>query len=205
MVASSDKAYGEHQKLPYEEDTPLIGRHPYDVSKSCADLLTQAYAQTYGLPVCVTRFGNLFGPGDSNFNRLIPGTIRSVIRNEPPVIRSDGRFSRDYIYVEDAARAYLLLAEQMSENPAILGRAFNFSYESPLSAMEVVVKILAQMGREDLRPEVLNSAANEIPHQYLSSGLARENLGWCPIFDFDQGLERTIPWYRKSLETVGAT
>lgn len=200
IVASSDKAYGEHQQLPYSEDTPLMGAHPYDVSKTCADLLTRAYASTYRLPVCVTRFGNLFGAGDLNFNRLIPGTIRSVIRNEPPVIRSDGKFSRDYIYVEDAACAYLLLAEAMCRDSALLGEAFNFSYESPLTARQVVEKILAQMGRKDLEPRILGIASNEIPHQYLNAGKAREKLDWRPLFNFDEGLKQAIPWYLDQLE-----
>ena len=203
IVASSDKAYGEHQELPYGEEAPLIGRHPYDVSKSCADLLAQAYAHSYRLPVCITRFGNLFGPGDLNFNRLIPGTIRSIIRNEAPVIRSDGRFSRDYIYVEDAAQSYLRLAEAMGRDQAILGQAFNFSYESPLTAREVVNKILARMERQDLEPKVLGTASNEIPHQYLSAAKARERLGWRPLYDFDEGLGRTIRWYVEQLRARG--
>ena len=195
VVASSDKAYGEHEHLPYGEDTPLLGRHPYDVSKTCADLLAQAYSKSYQLPVCITRFGNLFGPGDFNFNRLIPGTIRSVIRNEAPVIRSDGHSTRDYVYVEDAAYAYMGLAEAMSGAPGIRGDAFNFSYESPLSAMEVVDRILAHMERTDLKPRVLDTAQNEIPHQYLSARKAKKLLDWRPLFDFDEGLRRTIPWY----------
>jgi CDP-glucose 4,6-dehydratase len=196
VVASSDKAYGEHQVLPYSEETPLIANHPYDVSKACADLMTQAYAKSYQLPVCVTRFGNLFGGGDANFDRLIPGTIRSVVRGEPPVIRSDGKFSRDYIYVSDAASAYMALAEGMASDASVMGHAFNFSYESPLSALEVINKILAQMGRSDLEPKILNAANNEIPHQYLSSQKAREKLGWKPEFNFDEGLKLTIPWYK---------
>lgn len=202
VVASSDKAYGEHQQLPYDETTPLAGMHPYDVSKTCADLLAQAYYKTYSLPVTITRFGNLFGPGDSNFNRLIPGTIRSVIRGENPVIRSDGQSTRDYVYVEDAARAYLLVAESMANDPSsVLGNAFNFSYESPLSTLEVVDKILAHMERRDLKPRIENSAINEIPHQYLTASKARKKLGWRPIFGFDEGLDKTIPWYVDALKT----
>lgn len=195
VVASSDKAYGEHQELPYAEDTPLLGGHPYDVSKACADLLAQAYAKTYELPVCITRFGNLYGAGDSNFDRLIPGSIRSIIRGEAPVIRSDGQFSRDYIYVEDAAAAYLAVAEEMARCPSVRGHAFNFSYESPLTALQVVDKILAQMGRTDLLPRILGTARNEIHHQYLCARKAREKLHWQPKFNFDEGLRRTILWY----------
>lgn len=195
ILASSDKAYGEHEELPYAEETSLLGRHPYDVSKSCADLLAQAYFHSYHLPVCITRFGNLFGAGDLNFNRLIPGTIRSVFRDEAPVIRSDGRFTRDYIYVEDAAHAYLLLGEHMTTDPSLHGQAFNFSYQAPLGALEVVDKILALMDRRDLQPEILGEAHNEIPHQYLNSHKARTRLGWQPLFDLDEGLRRTISWY----------
>ena len=199
VVASSDKAYGEHSTLPYTESFPLEGRHPYDVSKSCADLISQAYAKSYGVPVCVTRCGNLFGAGDINFNRLIPGTIRSVVRNEPPIIRSDGKFSRDYVYVEDAADAYLLLAEAMTDRSTLHGETFNFSYERPMSALEVVRKVLGHMDRTDLEPEILNTAENEIPHQFLSSSKARQMLAWQPRFEFDEGLRRTIPWYQDLL------
>ena len=200
VVASSDKAYGEHERLPYVEETPLMGRHPYDVSKTCADLLAQAYFKTYHLPVCITRFGNLFGGGDLNFDRLIPGTIRSVVRGQRPTIRSDGLFTRDYIYVEDAAIGYMCLAESMARDPALQGHAFNFSYESPLTALEVVDKILAQMGHSDLRPDILGTARNEIPHQYLSAHKTGEKLGWRPTFNFDEGLRRTISWYIDWLE-----
>ena len=200
VTASSDKAYGEHQQLPYSEEFPLIGRHPYDVSKSCADLLAQAYFTTYGLPVCVTRFGNLFGGGDLNFDRLVPGTIRSVVRQENPVIRSDGQFTRDYIYVVDATTGYMTLAKAMAGDSSIHGHAFNFSYESPLTAVEVVNKVLAQMGRDDLQPRILGEAGNEIPHQFLAAGKARERLGWRPSVNFDEGLRRTISWYVDWLE-----
>ena len=204
VLASSDKAYGEHLELPYGEEAPLLGRHPYDVSKTCADMLAQAYIKTYRLPVCVTRFGNLFGPGDGNFNRLIPGTIRSVIRGQAPVIRSDGTLSRDYIYVEDAAHGYLQLAEGISNDSKIRGEAFNFSYECPLTALEVVERILAQMDRSDLQPEILDTARNEIQHQYLSARKVREMLGWEPLYNFDEGLRRTIPWYINQLKEKGA-
>ena len=199
VVASSDKAYGEHNELPYSEDAPLIGRHPYDVSKSCADLIAQSYAKTYQLPVCVTRFGNLFGAGDGNYDRLIPGTVRSIVRNESPVIRSDGTFSRDYIYVEDAAQGYLLLAEQMASNPSLHGEAFNFSYERPQTAQEVVDRIIEMMERSDLQPTILGTASNEIPHQFLSANKARKKLSWTPRFNFNEGLKRTIAWYVEQL------
>jgi CDP-glucose 4,6-dehydratase len=195
VVASSDKAYGEHEVLPYTEDAELKGRHPYDVSKSCADLISQGFSATYGLPVSIARCGNLFGAGDLNFNRLIPGTIHSVLRGEAPVIRSDGKPTRDYVYVEDAADAYLLLAEATAKQPPIHGNAFNFSYERPMPATEVVEAILGHMVRSDLQPKILNNASNEIPHQFLESGKAREVLRWRPKYDFDEGLRRTIPWY----------
>lgn len=195
VVASSDKAYGAHVSLPYDEDAPLVGRHPYDVSKSCADLITQAYAYSFGTPACVTRFGNLFGGGDLNWNRIVPGTIRSALRGERPIVRSDGTLTRDYVYVEDAADAYLLLAERMTTQDGVAGQAFNFSYERPLDVMQVVNAILEAMERKDLEPVVLGQVTNEIAHQYLSSRKARDRLGWNPTFDFDEGLRRAIEWY----------
>lgn len=193
VVASSDKAYGAQPRLPYTEDMPLQGSHPYDVSKSCADLISQAYHKTYGLPVCITRCGNLFGGGDLNFNRIIPQTIRSVINGEPPVIRSDGSFIRDYFYVEDAVRAYLLLAVKMNDLK-IEGQAFNFSNEVRLTVLELVNKILELMG-SDLEPVILNQGSNEIRHQYLSAKKAREVLGWAPCYTIEEGLRKTITWY----------
>lgn len=199
VMASSDKAYGEQENLPYDETFPLQGSHPYDVSKSCADLIAYAYFKTYGLPVCVTRCGNFFGGGDLNFNRLVPGTIRSVVRNEAPVIRSDGTFIRDYIYIEDVALAYKMLAEKMAENPMLNGEAFNFSCENPIGALDLAKKILQLMGREDLEPVILGEASNEIPRQYLDAAKARKELGWTPRFSLDDGLRSTIDWYRSFL------
>ncbi len=201
IVASSDKAYGAHDQLPYTEDIPLKGRHPYDVSKSCADLIAQSYAHSYGSPLCVTRCGNLFGGGDLNWNRLIPGTIRSVIRGESPVIRSDGTFVRDYFYVEDAARAYIKLAQMMATDDSIVGEAFNFSNEIQLNVLDLTKKILLLMGREELSPTVLDQASNEIHHQYLCAEKARSMLGWQPDFSLEDGLRRTIEWYERFLET----
>ena len=196
IVASSDKAYGEHKILPYSESAPLKGSHPYDVSKSCADLISYTYYNTYKLPVCVTRCGNFFGGGDLNFNRIVPGTIRSVIFNERPVIRSDGKFIRDYIYILDAVKAYLYLAEKM-ENKNIHGEAFNFSNEIQLTVLELTNKILETMGRKDLKPIVLNEVKGEIKHQYLSARKARNILGWKPKYTFEQGLKETVEWYKK--------
>lgn len=202
VVASSDKAYGETGKLPYTEETPLVGRHPYDVSKSCADLIAQSYAATYGLPVAVVRCGNLYGGGDLNWNRLVPGTVRSVLRNQRPVIRSDGHYVRDYFYVEDGAAAYTLLAQRLAKNPDLRGHAFNFSYETPVPVLELVNRILAIMG-SDLQPLVLNQASNEIRCQYLSAAKARQTLNWRPVFALEEGLQRTVEWYRKFLGVSG--
>jgi CDP-glucose 4,6-dehydratase len=202
VVASSDKAYGETGELPYTEETPLVGRHPYDVSKSCADLIAQSYAATYGLPVAVVRCGNLYGGGDLNWNRLVPGTVRSVLRNQQPVIRSDGHYVRDYFYVEDGAAAYTLLAQQLAKNPDLRGHAFNFSYEMPVPVLELVERILAIMG-SDLQPLVLNQASNEIRCQYLSAAKARQTLNWRPLFALEEGLQRTIEWYRMFLGAYG--
>lgn len=195
IVASSDKAYGAHAHLPYDETMPLQGRHPYDVSKSCADLLAQAYAATFGLPVVVTRCGNFYGGGDLNWNRIVPGTVRSLLRGERPVIRSDGAYVRDYFYVEDAAAAYMLLAQRLGENPELKGEAFNFSNESQLSVVELV-RLIQKLMRSTLQPDIRNQAANEIPCQYLSAAKARQVLGWQPLFTLRQGLRRTINWYR---------
>ena len=198
IVASSDKAYGEHDVLPYTEDAPLVGRYPYDVSKSCADLITFSYHATYGTPVAVTRCGNLFGPGDLNFNRLIPGTIRSALQGERPVIRSDGKFIRDYFYVRDAVDAYLLLAERVPE-PAFTGKAFNFGMERPLSVLEVVDLILELTDRPDLEPIVQNQATHEITRQFLDCTRAKQLLGWTPRRTLEQGLGETIRWYAEQV------
>ncbi len=199
VVASSDKAYGTHSVLPYSEDMALQGRHPYDVSKSCADLISQAYAATFDLPVGITRCGNFYGGGDLNWNRVVPGTIRSVLRGERPVIRSDGQFIRDYFYVEDGAAAYMLLAERLSADRALRGQPFNFSNEIQITVLELVAKILSKMGSK-LEPEVQNQASNEVRHQFLSAERAREQLNWAPSFTLDEGLERTIAWYREALK-----
>jgi CDP-glucose 4,6-dehydratase len=198
IVASSDKAYGEQPDLPYTEEMPLSGRHPYDVSKSCADLLALAYHHTYGLPVCVTRCGNFYGGGDLNWNRLVPGTIRSVLRGEAPVVRSDGTNVRDYFYVKDGARAYLHLAECLAARPEIAGQAFNFSAEMPISVLDLVGRILRRMG-SPLQPCVLGEARHEIQHQYLSSAKAQRALGWAPRYGLDETLDETIAWYKDFL------
>jgi CDP-glucose 4,6-dehydratase len=198
VVASSDKAYGDQEVLPYDETTPLQGEHPYDVSKSCADLISAMYAKSYKLPVSITRCGNFYGGGDLNWNRLVPGTIRSALRGERPVIRSDGTLIRDYFYVEDGVAAYMLLAEALHSRPELAGEAFNFSNELQLSVMDVTGKILSRMN-SSLKPDVRSDAPNEIQHQYLSAAKARALLDWSPSFTFDEGLDRTIRWYRESL------
>jgi len=198
VVASSDKAYGDHEVLPYTEDAPLVGRFPYDCSKSCADLIARSYFETYRTPVCVTRCGNLFGPGDLNWNRIVPGTIRWALRGERPVIRSDGSFVRDYIYVGDAVAAYLDLAEQ-ADRDGVVGEAFNFSDEKPLDVRQICARALAAAGRPDLEPVVLGEATHEIREQFLASGKARERRGWRPRFGLDEGLAATVAWYREYL------
>ncbi len=203
IVASSDKAYGDQPVLPYREDAPLQGRHPYDVSKSCADLIASAYFHTYRLPVCVTRCGNLFGGGDLHFNRLVPGTIRSVENGEPPVLRSDGTFLRDYLYVRDAVDAYMTVAEAMQDDQ-LHGEAFNFSLERPLTVLQMTRAILAAMDCEDVVPTILNAAHGEIQHQYLSSEKARRVLGWTPACGLEEGLKETVQWYRGYLGDRGS-
>lgn len=198
VVASSDKAYGAQDVLPYDETTPLQGRHPYDVSKSCADLIARTYAVSYQLPVAITRCGNFYGGGDLNWNRIVPGTIRSVLRGQRPVIRSDGNYVRDYFYVEDGAAAYTLLAERLAEHPELRGEAFNFSNEQQVTVLELV-GMIAQLMESSLEPDVRNEASNEIRRQYLSASKARAMLGWSPLFDLSSGLQRTIAWYEELL------
>jgi CDP-glucose 4,6-dehydratase len=198
VVASSDKAYGEARELPYTEETPLLGRHPYDVSKSCTDLLAVAYASTYDLPVTIARCGNVYGGGDLNWSRIVPGTIRSLLRGERPLLRSDGSMTRDYIFVEDAVDAYLKLAEAL-DDPSVAGQAFNFAHGSPMSVLEIVDAIRTVMGATDLQPEILDTARSEIPHQHLDSSKARRQLGWEPGWQLHEGLGRTVEWYRSYL------
>jgi CDP-glucose 4,6-dehydratase len=198
VLASSDKAYGDAERLPYDEATPLRGEHPYDVSKSCADLIARAYFVTYGSPVVVTRCGNFYGGGDLNWNRVVPGTIRSIVRGERPVIRSDGEYVRDYFYVEDGAAAYTTIAERLSANRDLAGEAFNFSNEIQMTVRQIVDRILAMMDCR-LKPEIRNEASHEIRKQYLNAAKARRVLGWQPMFSLDEGLARTVAWYRDFL------
>lgn len=199
VLASSDKAYGDQDKLPYSEETPLQGRHPYDVSKSCADLIAQTYAVSYDLPVVTTRCGNFYGGGDLNWNRIVPGTIRSILRGQTPIIRSDGQSIRDYFYVEDGAAAYMLLAERLAHDRRLTGEAFNFSNELQVTVLEIANRIARLMG-VSAAPDIRNEAANEIRHQYLNATKARERLGWVPSFSLEEGLVRTIEWYRHFFE-----
>lgn len=194
IVASSDKAYGFHRKLPYSEDAPLCGEHPYDVSKSCADLLAHTYYRTYGLPVCITRCGNVYGPGDFNFSRIVPDTLRCAFSGKTLNIRSDGTFIRDYVYVSDIIEGYLILAEKL-HSLKLAGEAFNFSNESPLTVIELVKKIYKIVGvKEDYR--ICNQASHEILRQFLASGKARRVLGWRPRVSIAQGLGLTAAWYK---------
>jgi CDP-glucose 4,6-dehydratase len=198
VTASSDKAYGDHEKLPYDETAALKGEHPYDASKSCADIVARMYALTFGVPVAITRCGNFYGGGDLNWSRLVPSTIRSIIRGERPVIRSDGQYVRDYFYVEDGAAAYVLLAEQLAAHPELRGEAFNFSYDAKLTVLDLVDRIVNLMG-STLTPVVQNIATGEIPVQRLNPSKARERLGWRPTYTLDEGLGRTIGWYQQFL------
>ncbi len=195
VLASSDKAYGDQDVLPYDERTPLQGKHPYDVSKSCADLIGTTYGVSYGLPVAITRCGNFYGGGDLNWNRIVPGTIRSILRGQRPVIRSDGSYIRDYFYVEDGAIAYMALAEALAARPDLVGEAFNFSNELQVTVLELVRMVIELMD-SDLEPDVRNEASNEIIHQYLSAEKARRELDWSPRFSLEEGLRRTVDWYR---------
>jgi CDP-glucose 4,6-dehydratase len=198
VIASSDKAYGAQSELPYREDSPLVGRYPYDVSKTCADLVAQAYAQSYDMPIVVTRLANLYGGGDLNWNRLVPGTMRSVLRGERPVIRSDGTFRRDFLFVEDAVSGYMEVAQQLQRSE-VRGQAFNFGMDLPTTALEIVETIVALSDCPDLKPIILDQAHNEIPDQYLASEKAHRILGWEPKHTLREGLKKTFDWYRNFL------
>ena len=198
IIASSDKAYGEHETLPYTESMPLQGKHPYEVSKSCADLITQTYHHTYGLPVAILRCGNIFGGGDLNWSRIVPYTIRCFLNNQRPVIRSDGQFVRDYIYVKDVSHCYLKAAESLSAKAAC-GEAFNFSLEQPLTVLKLVAMLQDLMHCQHLQPDVQNNAFGEIREQYLNTDKAARLLNWKPQYTLEQGLNETIAWYREYL------
>jgi len=194
IVASSDKAYGSHEKLPYTENAPLIGNHPYDVSKSCADLIAYTYYHTYGLPVVVTRCGNIYGPGDFNFSRIVPDLIRKLIKGETLVIRSDGKFTRDYVYVEDIVNGYIMIAEQLQKKK-LQGQAFNFSDENPITVLKLVNKMYKIAGKKP-NYKIQNKAKYEIKYQYLDSQKARKTLGWKVNYSLEDGLKQSIEWYR---------
>lgn len=194
VIASSDKAYGTQPRLPYREDMPLQGQFPYEVSKSCTDLLAQSYFHTYDLPVAIARCGNVYGGGDINWSRIVPGTIRSLVDGERPVVRSNGKFRRDYIYVKDVSQAYLALARGLSDR-RLWGQAFNFSNEKPLQVLDIVREIQQLMSCRHLKPRILNAAKGEIHSQYLSAAKARRLLKWKPQFTLRAGLSETIEWY----------
>jgi CDP-glucose 4,6-dehydratase len=194
VTASSDKAYGAQPELPYDEDMPLLAVNPYDVSKACADLISTSYHRTFGVPVCVTRCGNFFGPGDRNWARLVPGTIRSIVRGEPVIIRSDGTMVRDYLYVVDGALAYLRLAEAMAKDPSVIGEAFNFSTETPLTVLELVAQLQTAAGTS-VELEIQGTATHEIDQQFLSAAKARKVLDWAPTVTVEEALVETVAWY----------
>jgi CDP-glucose 4,6-dehydratase len=199
VVASSDKAYGEHEELPYREGFALQPRHPYDVSKACTDLIARSYAHTYGMRVAVTRLANIYGPGDLNWTRVVPDTARALARGERPVIRSDGTPERDYLYVEDAVDAYLAIAASL-ERPELSGRAWNAGWGKPISVMEIVRTLISVSGRS-LEPEVRGTGTphGEIDRQYLDSTAIRSELGWEPRWDLERGLRASWEWYEGHL------
>lgn len=199
VTASSDKAYGAQPVLPYTEDMPLLAVNPYDVSKACSDLIAQSFARTYETPVVITRCGNFFGPGDANWERLVPGTIRLLLRGERPIIRSDGTMTRDYLYVVDGALAYMQLAEALAADPALAGEAFNFSTERPLSVLDLV-RMLQDAAGTDLEPDIRATARHEIDHQFLSAAKARKILQWAPRYSMEDALAETVAWYRTALD-----
>jgi CDP-glucose 4,6-dehydratase len=198
LIASSDKAYGSSKTLPYDETTPLFGEGPYDVSKSCTDLLSQSYFKSYKVPVVIARCGNIFGGGDLNWSRIVPGTIRDLLLGKQPKIRSNGKFLRDYIYVEDAVQAYMRMAESI-DTLGVAGEAFNFSREEPISVLEIYRAICSATVGEFVEPEIQNLAQHEIIDQHLSSKKARQRIGWKSEYTLVEGLDLTVSWYRKNL------
>ena len=202
VVASSDKAYGTQPILPYTEDMSMNGDHPYEVSKSCTDLISTTYARTYGTPVTIARCGNIYGGGDLNWNRIVPGTFRSLLRNEQPILRSDGTFIRDYLHVDDIVSAYLLLGEN-TDKPEFLGQGFNFSDESPLTVMQIYDAICEVAGKAGTKPHILNTASSEIKDQYLDSNKAHHVLGWRASVTLEEGLRKTFGWYRNFFIKTG--
>jgi CDP-glucose 4,6-dehydratase len=202
VVASSDKAYGTQPVLPYTEDMPLRGLNPYDASKSAADLLAQTYAHAYQAPVVISRCANIYGPGDRNYSRLVPGTIRAALAGERPVIRSDGTPLRDYIHVDDAVRAYLVLGARALDED-VRGQAFNFGANRPVNVLDLARMILEAGGRGDIEPEVVGTATNEIDRQFLDSTRAREVLGWRAEVGLEEGLRQTVEGYRRHFEEHG--
>jgi CDP-glucose 4,6-dehydratase len=195
VAASSDKAYGQQERLPYHEDDPLRGTYPYDASKACTDLLAHSYARTFGLPIAVTRCGNIFGPADINLDRLVPDTIRSLSRGQAPVIRSDGMYVRDYLFVADAVAAYRSTAEALLDGrPGVAGEAFNFGTNRPV-AVKTLVEMLIKISGKRIKPRILNTATGEIREQYLSSDKALSVLGWKARVKLEPALTKTYRWY----------
>jgi CDP-glucose 4,6-dehydratase len=197
VVASSDKAYGGHDVLPYREDFALQPMYPYDVSKAATDMIARSYAATYGMPVAVTRLANVYGPGDVNWARVIPDTARALVRGERPVIRSDGSPERDYLYVEDAVDAYLAVGRSL-DTPELRGRAWNAGWGKPVAVIDVVRTLISVSGR-DIEPDVQGEGTphGEIDRQYLDSAAIREQLGWEPQWDLERGLASTWDWYER--------
>ena len=198
VIASSDKAYGEQNSLPYTEEMKLLGRNPYDASKACADILAQSYYQSFSLPVVISRCGNIYGPGDINFSRIVPDTMRSLIFDRNPIVRSDGSYLRDYIYIKDAVRGYILLAENL-DNSDIWGEAFNFGSEKPIKVIDLVNLIIEISGKTQLTPKILGTAKGEIKAQYLASQKSKKMLGWRNEYSLIEGLKETYSWYKKFL------
>lgn len=201
ILASSDKAYGDQEVLPYIEDAPMQGRFPYDVSKSCADLIARSYYLSYKVPVCITRCGNLFGAGDLNLSRIVPDTLTHALKGEAVTIRSNGKPVRDYLYIKDAVNAYLMLSERMWKDSSIHGEAFNISNQRPMSVLECVDKILSATGREDLKPIIKGTATREIEEQFLDATKFMKTLGWKPEYDFESGLKESVSWYKDLIST----
>ncbi len=201
VVASSDKAYGSQKKLPYTEESPLLGLYPYDASKACADILARCYYTTYNLPVAVTRNANTYGGADLNFSRIVPDAIFSLLEGKQLIIRSDGTPERDYMYVKDAANGYLLLAENMHRKE-IKGQAFNFGTAKPISVLDLFNTIIKLMGKDGVKPKIIGEAKNEIDRQFLAIDKVKKLLNWMPKYSLEEGLKETIEWYKSNSKRI---
>ena len=198
IFSSSDKAYGESRQLPYKEHFPLNGLNPYDASKACSDIIARSYAKSFNIQICVTRFVNIYGPGDVNWQRIIPGTLNSLIKSKKPILRSNGKFKRDYLYIDDVIDGYMRLGQQMGINKTISGIAFNFGSGKPITVLNLVKIILKFFDKQSSFLVIKNKAKNEITDQYSGYELANKILKWKPKVSIEDGIKKSFDWYKNN-------